>query len=55
MTVLVTMMDSVKTILNTQMEIGTVVSGTNAGTVLQFQARDFAGGKLTNLQQGVVS
>lgn len=38
----------------TDMEIGTVVSGTNAGTVLQFQARDFAGGKLTNLQQGVV-
>ena len=38
----------------TDMEIGTVVSGTNAGTVLQFQARDFAGGKLVNLQQGVV-
>lgn len=38
----------------TDMEIGTVVNGTNAGTVLQFQARDFAGGKLTNLQQGVV-
>lgn len=38
----------------TNMEIGTVVSGTIAGTVLQFQARDFAGGKLTNLQQGVV-
>ena len=38
----------------TDVEIGTVVEGTNAGTVLQFQARDFAGGKLTNLQQGVV-
>lgn len=37
----------------TDIEIGTVVSGTNAGTVLQFQAKDFAGGKLTNLQQGV--
>lgn len=38
----------------TDIEIGTVVSGTNAGTVLQFQAKDFAGGKLVNLQQGVV-
>lgn len=38
----------------TDMEIGTVVSGTAAGTVLQFQAKDFAGGKLVNLQQGVV-
>lgn len=38
----------------TDIEIGTVVADTAAGTVLQFQARDFAGGKLTNLQQGVV-
>lgn len=38
----------------TDIEIGTVVSGTTAGTVLQFQAKDFAGGKLVNLQQGVV-
>ena len=37
----------------TDMEIGTIAAGTNAGTVVQFQARDFAGGKLVNLQQGV--
>lgn len=37
----------------TDIEIGTIVGGTTAGTVLQFQARDFAGGKLANLQQGV--
>ena len=37
----------------TKMEIGTIASGTLAGTVVQFQARDFAGGKLTNLQNGV--
>ncbi len=37
----------------TNMEIGTIASGTVAGTVVQFQARDFAGGKLTNLQNGV--
>jgi hypothetical protein len=37
----------------TNMEIGTIAAGTNAGTVVQFQARDFAGGKLTNLQNGV--
>ena len=35
------------------MEIGTIASGTTAGTIVQFQARDFAGGKLTNLQNGV--
>lgn len=35
------------------MEIGTIAAGTTAGTVVQFQARDFAGGKLTNLQNGV--
>lgn len=34
-------------------EIGTIVAGTTAGTVVQFQAKDFAGGKLTNLQNGV--
>lgn len=34
-------------------EIGTIASGTLAGTVVQFQAKDFAGGKLTNLQNGV--
>lgn len=37
----------------TNMEIGTIASGTTAGTVCQFQAVDFAGGKLTNLQNGV--
>lgn len=37
----------------TKMEIGTVPNGTAAGTVVQFQAVDFAGGKLTNLQNGV--
>lgn len=37
----------------TNMEIGTIEADTVAGTVVQFQARDFAGGKLTNLQQGV--
>lgn len=37
----------------TNIEIGTIASGTVAGTVVQFQARDFAGGKLTNLQNGV--
>lgn len=37
----------------TKMEIGTIATGTAAGTVVQFQAVDFAGGKLTNLQQGV--
>ena len=34
-------------------EIGTIAAGTVAGTVVQFQAKDFAGGKLTNLQPGV--
>ena len=37
----------------TNIEIGTIDAGTLAGTVIQFQAKDFAGGKLTNLQQGV--
>ena len=36
------------------MEIGTVTPGIGAGTIMQFQAIDFAGGKLTNLQNGVV-
>lgn len=35
-------------------EIGTIAAGTVAGTVVQFQAKDFAGGKLINLQPGVV-
>lgn len=38
----------------TDMEIGTVSNGTAAGTLVQFQAVDFAGGKLKNLQEGVV-
>ena len=38
----------------TDMEIGTVTPGIGAGTIMQFQAIDFAGGKLTNLQNGVV-
>ena len=38
----------------TNMEIGTVEAGTTAGTLVQFQAVDFAGGKLKNLQEGVV-
>lgn len=38
----------------TNIEIGTIAAGTVAGTVVQFQAKDFAGGKLTNLQPGVV-
>lgn len=37
----------------TDMLIGTVDVGTGAGVVVQFQAVDFAGGKLTNLQNGV--
>lgn len=37
----------------TKMEIGEIAAGTAAGTVVQFQAVDFAGGKLTNLQEGV--
>lgn len=37
----------------TDMEIGVVPAGTAANTVIQFQAVDFAGGKLTNLQEGV--
>lgn len=38
----------------TDMAIGTVPAGTAADTMIQFQAIDFAGGKLVNLQQGVV-
>ena len=38
----------------TDMEIGTVSDGTAANTLVQFQAVDFAGGKLKNLQEGVV-
>ena len=37
----------------TNMEIGAIPAGTVAGTLVQFQAKDFAGGKLTNLQNGV--
>jgi hypothetical protein len=38
----------------TDMVIGTVEAGTAQDTVVQFQAVDFAGGKVGNLQQGVV-
>lgn len=38
----------------TDMVIGTIEAGTVADTLVQFQAVDFAGGKLKNLQQGVV-
>lgn len=38
----------------TDIEIGTIATGTTASTVVQFQAVDFAGGKLPNLQEGVV-
>ena len=38
----------------TDMEIGTVTTGISGGTIMQFQAIDFAGGKLTNLQNGIV-
>ena len=38
----------------TDMEIGTVSDGTAADTLVQFQAVDFAGGTLKNLQEGVV-
>ena len=38
----------------TDMVIGTIDAGTGKGVKIQFQAVDFAGGKLTNLQQGVV-
>lgn len=38
----------------TDMTIGEIPVGTAADTVVQVQALDFAGGKLTNLQQGVV-
>ena len=36
------------------MVIGTIDAGTIAGTAVQLQAVDFAGGKLKNLQQGIV-
>lgn len=36
------------------MVIGSIDAGTAAATVVQFQAVDFAGGKVGNLQQGVV-
>lgn len=38
----------------TDMEIGTVTTGISGGTIMQFQAVDFAGGKLSNLQNGIV-
>ena len=38
----------------TDMAIGVVPTGVAAGTIVQFQAVDFAGGKLKNLQEGVV-
>ena len=38
----------------TNINIGTVAKGTASGTVVQFQAKDFAGGALKNLQPGVV-
>lgn len=38
----------------TDINLGVVASGTKKGTVVQFQAKDFAGGALKNLQQGVV-
>lgn len=37
----------------TNMTIGEIPAGTAADTIIQLQAVDFAGGKLTNLQQGV--
>lgn len=37
----------------TDIEIGVIPSGTQAGTIVQLQAVDFAGGKATNIQQGV--
>lgn len=38
----------------TNINIGTIASGTAKDTVVQFQAKDFAGGALKNLQPGVV-
>lgn len=38
----------------TDMVIGVIDAGTGANTVVQFQAKDFAGGAIKNLQQGVV-
>ena len=37
----------------TKMVIGTIPTGTAAGTVVQFQCVDFAGGKIENIQPGV--
>lgn len=37
----------------TDIEVGIIPKNTAANTVVQFQARDFAGGVLKNLQQGV--
>lgn len=38
----------------TDMELGEIPAGTAADTLVQFQAIDFAGGKLPNIQNGVV-
>lgn len=38
----------------TDIELGVIPAGTTANTVVQFQAKDFAGGAIRNLQQGVV-
>lgn len=38
----------------TNIELGVIPAGTTANTVVQFQAKDFAGGAIRNLQQGVV-
>ena len=37
----------------TDIELGSVATGTKAKTIVQMQARDFAGGALNNLQPGV--
>ena len=38
----------------TDMELGVIPAGTKAGTVIQVTALDYAGGKITNIQQGAV-
>ena len=38
----------------TNMAIGTIANGTEAGTVCQFQCVDFAGGAIKNIQEGIV-
>ena len=38
----------------TDMETGTVTARISTGPIMQFQAVDFAGGKLSNLQNGIV-